>query len=63
VPAVVLEATITLTGDINATSHRTIWVSEAYRIIVRTDDKTDGTYETFHYTSDTSQKLQSTRPS
>jgi hypothetical protein len=62
VPTVVLEATIVLSGDLTATSHRTIWASEAYKIIVRDDDKTDGTYTGFHFSSDTSQKLQSTKP-
>jgi hypothetical protein len=63
VPAVVIEATVTLTGDITATSHRTIWVSEAYRMIVRSDDKTQGSYSGFNFSSDTSEKLQSTKPS
>lgn len=62
VQTVVIEATVTLSGDINATSHRTMWVSELYRLIVRSDDKTQGSYSGFQFSSDTSEKLQSTKP-
>ncbi|MEY2567363.1 MAG: hypothetical protein QOE35_1892 [Actinomycetota bacterium] len=63
VPTVVVEATVTTSGDINSTSKRTMWTSEAYRLIVRQDEKLDGTYSGFKFTADTSSVLQSTKPS
>jgi hypothetical protein len=40
-----------------------MWTSEAYRLIVRQDEKLDGTYSGFKFTADTSSVLQSTKPS
>jgi hypothetical protein len=63
VPTVVVEATVTTSGDITSTSKRTMWTSEAYRLIVRQDEKLDGTYSGFKFNADTSSVLQSTKPS
>ena len=57
-----LQVTITTSGCIASTSHDTIWVSEHYRMIVRTDDKTTST-NPFIGNSETSSKLTSTQPS
>jgi hypothetical protein len=62
VPTVVLDATVTTDGDVKSTSHRTIWTSEAYRLIVRQDDKINGTYGGFAFSGDTSSVIQSTKP-
>jgi hypothetical protein len=62
VPTVVLEATVTTGGDVVSTSKRTIWTSEAYRLVVRQDDKTNGTYSGYAFKFDTSSVLQSTKP-
>jgi hypothetical protein len=62
VPCVVLEATVTTGGDIVSTSKRTIWTSEAYKLVVRQDDKSNGTYSGYSFKFDTSSVLQSTKP-
>jgi len=64
VPATVLDAVITTSGAVVSTTHSTIWVSEKYRMILRTDSVADITSPAFvagH--AETSSKLQSTKPS
>lgn len=64
VAATVLDVTITTSGTFASTTHSTIWVSEKYRLILRTDSSSDITSPPFvagH--ADTSSKLQSTKPS
>jgi hypothetical protein len=63
VPTVVVQTTVTTDGDIKSTSNGTMWVSEAYRLIVREDGKMNGTYGGFAFSSDTSSVMQSTKPS
>jgi hypothetical protein len=62
VPTTVLHATITTSGSIQSSSDDTIWVSEHYRMIIRTDDKTTSN-NPFVGNSTTSSKLTSTHPS
>ena len=62
VPTVVLETKVVTDGDIKSTQTSTMWVSEAYRLIVRTDSKANGTYGAFAFSSDTSSVMQSTKP-
>lgn len=62
VQTIVLEATVVTDGDIKSTSTRTIWVSEAYRLIMRQDEKINGSYGGFAFSGDTSSVLQSTKP-
>jgi hypothetical protein len=64
VPTTVIDAVITTSGNVASTTHSTIWVSEKYRMIVRTDSVADITQPVFvagH--SETSSKLVSTKPS
>jgi hypothetical protein len=64
VAATVLDVVITTSGTVASTTHSTIWISEKYRMILRTDSSADITSPPFvagH--SDTSSKLQSTKPS
>jgi len=64
VAATVLDAVITTSGTVVSTTHSTIWVSEKYRLILRTDSVADITSPAFvagH--AETSSKLQSTKPS
>jgi len=63
VPTVVLESTVTTSGDLVSTSKGTRWVSEAYRLTVREDTQMQGTYSGFSFNSNTSSVLQSTKPS
>jgi hypothetical protein len=58
VDAVVLEAKVTTSGDVNSTSTQTVWVSEPLRLILRADAKGRSTLGEF----DTSSRLQSTKP-
>ena len=64
VATTVLDVTITTRGQFTSTTHETVWVSEKYRIIVRTDGVSDVTQPVFvagH--AETSTKLVSTKPS
>lgn len=64
VAATVLDVIITTSGTVVSTTHSTIWVSEKYRMILRTDSVADITSPPFvagH--AETSSKLQSTKPS
>jgi hypothetical protein len=63
VPTVVVEAKVVTSGDITSTSTRTMWTSEAYRLIVRQDEKTNGKFGAFPFSADTSSVMQSTKPS
>jgi hypothetical protein len=64
VPTVVVETKVVTDGDIKSTSTGAMWVSEAYRLIVRSDEKRSGTYGgAFAFSSDTSSVMQSTKPS
>jgi hypothetical protein len=63
VPTVVVETKVVTDGDIKSTQTGTMWVSEAYRLIVRTDNKINGTYGAFAFSGDTSSVMQSTKPS
>jgi hypothetical protein len=63
VPTVVVEAKVVTSGDITSTSTRTMWTSEAYRLIVRQDEKTNGKFGAFPFSIDTSSVMQSTKPS
>ena len=62
VQTVVVEANVVTDGDVKSTSKRTMWVSEAHRLIVRQDEKVNGTYSGFAFSGDTSSVLQSTKP-
>ena len=62
VPTVVVETAVTTDGDVKSTSNGTMWVSEAYRLIVREDGKISGTYGGFAFSGDTSSVMQSTKP-
>ena len=63
VPCVVLDNTVTTTGDIVSTTTSTIWASEKYRIIVQQHDVASGSYGAFTFKSDKTSKLLSMRPS
>jgi hypothetical protein len=63
VPTVVVQADVTTDGDVKSTDNRVMWVSEAYRLTVKQTDKTNGTYGAFAFSSDTTEVLQSTKPS
>ena len=63
VPTVVVETKVVTDGDVKSTQIGTMWVSEAYRLIVRTDNKINGTYGAFAFSGDTSSVMQSTKPS
>jgi hypothetical protein len=64
VATTVLDATIATSGTVVSTTHSTIWVSEKYRIIVRTDSTAHITQPVFVAgDSTTSAKLVSTKPS
>ena len=63
VPSVVVETKVVTDGDVKSTQTGTMWVSEAYRLIVRTDNKINGTYGAFAFSGDTSSVMQSTKPS
>jgi hypothetical protein len=62
VPTTVLKVTITTSGDIVSKSDSTYWISEKYRLIVRTDSTADTTSPIVTH-STTSQVLLSTKPS
>jgi hypothetical protein len=64
VAATVLDVVITTSGTFVSTTHSTIWISEKYRMILRTDSVSDITSPAFvagH--AETSSKLSSTKPS
>ena len=63
VACVVLENTVTTSGDIVSTTTSTIWTSDRYRIVVQQHDVGSGNYGAITFRSDKTSKLQSTRPS
>ena len=62
VPTVVMETKVVTDGDVKSTSTGTMWVSEAYRLIVQEHNKINGTYGAFAFSGDTSSVMQSTKP-
>jgi hypothetical protein len=63
VPTVVVETNVVTDGDVKSTSKGTMWVSEAYRLIVQEHNKINGTYGAFAFSGDTTSVMQSTKPS
>lgn len=61
VNTVVVEGTSTLSGAVNGTLKQTLWGSERYRLIVRTEDVTD-TSTPFASHSESRSELASTKP-
>ena len=62
VPALVVEATLTLTGDVASTSKQTMWVSTARRLVVRQDDDTRGSFGVVSFAGTSSDVLVSLTP-
>jgi hypothetical protein len=62
VATVVLGVTLKGSGDISFTTTETDWVAPSKSLIVRTDQKTDGTISGVQFHSESSQTLQTTRP-
>ena len=68
VPCVVVEVTVTTTGDINTTSVQDIWASAKYNLTIQEHDKVDGSAtignppQTYPVHSDTTRVLHSTTP-
>ena len=63
VPALVVEAVLTLTGDLVSTSKQTLWVSDRHRLIVRQDDATEGRLGVVAFSSASSETLVTLTPS
>ncbi|MDQ1445870.1 MAG: hypothetical protein QOI20_2334 [Acidimicrobiaceae bacterium] len=62
VPTVVLNAVLKGSGDITFTTDTTNWVSLAKGLIVRADEKTDGTIGSVTFNSQSTMALTSTKP-
>jgi hypothetical protein len=62
VSTVVLGVTLQGSGDITFTTNETDWVAPSKSLIVRTDQKTDGTISGVQFHSESTQTLQTTRP-
>jgi hypothetical protein len=62
VPALVVEAVLTLTGDLVSTSKQTLWVSDRHRLIVRQDDATEGRLGIVAFSSTSSETLVTLAP-
>lgn len=62
VPAIVVEVTLTLAGDVTSTSKQTLWVSTARRLVLRQDDVTTGTLALITFSGTSSDVLVSLTP-
>lgn len=62
VPALVVEVTLSLTGDVTVTSTQTLWVAVDKRMIVRQDDNTQGRAGLITFSSTASDVLVSLTP-
>ncbi len=62
VPALVVEVTLTLAGDVMSTSKQTLWVSTGRRMVVRQDDATSGTFALITFSAMSSDILVSLTP-
>ncbi|MGI8685076.1 MAG: hypothetical protein ACR2MO_08335 [Acidimicrobiales bacterium] len=62
VPALVVEVTLTLTGDVTSTSKQTLWVSTARRLVVRQDDTTSGVFGLITFSGTSSDVLVTLTP-
>jgi hypothetical protein len=59
----VVQTTVTISGDLNATTNQTSWVSPAHGIQVRTEQTTKGSFGTLTFTSSSTSELTSLQPS
>ena len=62
VRSLVVEALLTLTGDLMSTSKQTLWVSDRHRLIVRQDDATEGRLGVIAFSSTSSETLLALTP-
>lgn len=62
VAALVVDVTLTFSGDVASTSHQTMWVDTARRLVVRQDESTQGRFGLVTFSSRTSDTLLALAP-
>lgn len=62
IDTIVVSTTVTLSGDVNATTQQTTWASQTHGLAVRIEQSTSGTFGALAFSSKSTSELASLRP-